>query len=119
MSTCGRWRQKVATWGNQGQGTIVDADETRPKSTRSAKADRLAWHMPMSSVWMMATRSPSPKPSLRRTGLGTIALSLGRLRPELWQVAAMRLQQIVQHRLDLIGGGAQRVGEQRLIGSLA
>jgi hypothetical protein len=32
-----------------------------------------AWHMPMSSAWVMTTRSPSEKPSLLMNGLFTIA----------------------------------------------
>src|SRR5215467_12365396 len=63
MSTDGFCLQKAATLGNQGQGTMTEAEETMPTSSISAQAEIEAWHIPISSAWRMTTRSSGPKPN--------------------------------------------------------
>jgi hypothetical protein len=43
-----------------------------PNFHKSLKACSDAWHMPMSSVWMMTTRSVFEKPNFWRNGFGAI-----------------------------------------------
>jgi hypothetical protein len=56
----------------------VDAEvggRMMPAPWRSEKASTLAWHMPMSSVWMIATRSSATSPNFLSMGLGCIVFS--------------------------------------------
>ncbi|MCK7467108.1 MAG: hypothetical protein MZU91_02445 [Desulfosudis oleivorans] len=59
-----------ATAGNHGHGTIVAPDVIVPNAHKSLNACTEAWHMPMSSVWMMTARVVSEKPNFLRNGFG-------------------------------------------------
>src|SRR6185436_3162056 len=72
MSIAGFSRHICATAGNHGHGTITAPEVIVPNAQRSLNACKEAWHMPISSVWIMTARSVSEKPSFLINGFGFI-----------------------------------------------